>query len=287
MIGALYLSPCKPFDAEDFDKLTRLSVSKRFILGGDLNCKHTDWNSRVVTRRGKQLAKHADKNNYAISAPDRPTYYSNRMNCSPDVLDILLHHAALPIAEIETFDELNSDHNPVLVVIDTSMPSQLQGNTHRKEVRWDVYRSHLKEIDLPQDEFKSIDALENGIEALSNTLVTARKTGEVRKAHEATQHFPDLGQLVAEKRRARKRCQKYKQMSDKVELNRLTNLIHKEIRDFRASNFENEIQKEYERNAVWNVAGRLKGSRNISTVPIHGKDGLHYKPEGKAATIAD
>jgi hypothetical protein len=76
-------------------------------------------------------------------------------------------------------------------------------------------------------------------------------------------------------------------MSDKVELNRLTNLIHKEIRDFRASNFENEIQKEYERNAVWNVAGRLKGSRNISTVPIHGKDGLHYKPEGKAATIAD
>ena len=45
VIGALYLSPCKPFDAEDFDKLTRLSVSKRFILGGDLNCKHTDWNT--------------------------------------------------------------------------------------------------------------------------------------------------------------------------------------------------------------------------------------------------
>ena len=74
VVGALYHSPSKPFVEEDYDKLIRLSVSKRFILGGDLNCKHTDWNSRVVTRKGKLLAKHADKHSYAISAPDKPTY---------------------------------------------------------------------------------------------------------------------------------------------------------------------------------------------------------------------
>ena len=287
VVGALYHSPSKPFVEEDFDKLIRLSVSKRFILGGDLNCKHTDWNSRVVTRKGKQLAKHADKYSYAISAPDRPTYYSNRSNCTPDVLDILLHHVSLPIEVIETLDELNSDHNPVLVVINTSSPSQILSNTHRKEVRWDVYRDYLKEISFPQGKFESNDALELGIEALSSTLVSARKTGEVEIAREAIPYFPDLSQVIAEKRRVRKRWQKYKLREDKIELNRLTNLIHDEIRDFRASNFEKEVQKEYERNTVWNVAGRLKGSRNITNVPIHGRDGLHYQPEGKTTAIAE
>ena len=85
----------------------------------------------------------------------------------------------------------------------------------------------------------------------------------------------------------RKRWQKYKLREDKIELNRLTNLIHDEIRNFRASNFEKEVQKEYERNTVWNVAGRLKGSRNITNVPIHGRDGLHYQPEGKTTAIAE
>ena len=91
-IGAVYQSPTKPLVKDDFDKLIGLSKSKKFIFGGYLNCKHTDWNSRRISSRGRKLARHADRNHYAISAPDRPTYYTYRQNAAPDVLDIFLHH---------------------------------------------------------------------------------------------------------------------------------------------------------------------------------------------------
>ena len=70
---------------------------------------------------------------------------------------------------------------------------------------------------------------------------------------------------------------------DKTELYQPNNLIHRKIRNFRDFNFE----KENDRNAVWNVAKRLNGSRNVSSIPIQEKDGLHYKTEGKSAAIAD
>jgi Exonuclease III len=125
VIGAVYQSPNKPLVEEDLDKLIGLSKSKKFIFGGDLNAKHTDWNSRLVTTRGRTLARHADKNMYAISAPDSPTYYSHRTNVHPDVLDIYLHRMELPVKDVETLDELNSDHNPVLLTVDSSMTAKM------------------------------------------------------------------------------------------------------------------------------------------------------------------
>ena len=67
----------------------------------------------------------------------------------------------------------------------------------------------------------------------------------------------------------------------------MTNLIHSEIRSIRDFNFEKDVLKENDRNAVWNVANRLKGSHNVSSVPIHERDGLYYRDEGKSAAIAD
>ena len=118
--------------------------------------------------RGRVLARHADRNQYAISAPDRPTYYSHRTNVRPDVLDIFLHHMGLPVADVETLDELNSDHNPLLLKVDSSMTSQvLRGSGNY--VRWDEFRRYLRPIELPSDPFLSTVALEIGIEAFTNT----------------------------------------------------------------------------------------------------------------------
>jgi len=95
---------------------------------------------------------HADRNQYAISAPDKPTYYSHRTNVRPDVLDIFLHHMGLPKVDVETLYELNSDHNTVLLTVDSSITSQmLRGSGHF--VRWDEFRRYLRPIELPSDRF--------------------------------------------------------------------------------------------------------------------------------------
>ena len=49
----------------------------------------------------------------------------------------------------------------------------------------------------------------------------------MHRPREAIKHFPDLSDIVAEKRLVKKRWQRYRKQEDKVELDRLTNLIHK------------------------------------------------------------
>ena len=67
------IGACKPFVKADLDTLIGLSKSKKFIFGGDLNAKHQDWNSRLSTSSGRLLLRHADRNQYVVSAPDSPT----------------------------------------------------------------------------------------------------------------------------------------------------------------------------------------------------------------------
>ena len=52
------------------------------------------------------------------------------------------------------------------------------------------------------------------------------------RPHEAIKRFPDLSDIIAEKHEIRRHWQNYRQHVDKVELRRLTNLIHEQIREF-------------------------------------------------------
>ena len=68
---------------------------------GNLNGKNTDRNSRITTPQGRLFAKHVVRNQHAISALKSPTYYSNRINIHPDMLDTLLHHMGLPGVDVQ------------------------------------------------------------------------------------------------------------------------------------------------------------------------------------------
>jgi hypothetical protein len=107
----------------------------------------------------------------------------------------------------------------------------------------------VKLIEFLSAPFLSTDDLETGIETFTNTLRSAKIAGQVNRPHEAIKHFPDLSELVAKKRQIRKRFQRCRQRADKMELNRLTNLIHNKIREFRIQKFEkrcsNSQQKWY------------------------------------------
>ena len=98
--------------------------------------------------------------------------------------------------------------------------------------------------------------------------------GTVRRPHEAIQHFPDLSEIVAEKRRIRRRWHRYKQFGDKVDLNRLINLMHDKIREFRVEKFEVDVQEASNSGDIWKLANRIKGTRRYANTPIHGRGGV-------------
>ena len=109
------------------------------------------------------------------------------MNVHPDVLDIFLHYMRLPVDDVVTLDELNSDHNPVLLTVDSSLTSQVL-RTMAHHIRWDLYRQHMRPVELPLDPFLSTAALEFGIEAYSNTFKTEKIAESVNRPHEAIKY---------------------------------------------------------------------------------------------------
>ena len=66
-IGSLYHSPSFPLRTDDLDALYSLKIN--FIYASDMNAKHTNWNSRLISTKGRTLAEHAESNDYDIIAP--------------------------------------------------------------------------------------------------------------------------------------------------------------------------------------------------------------------------
>jgi hypothetical protein len=59
-IVAAYLSPTRPLIESDLNEC--LSGGLPVLMAGDLNAKHTDWNSRLITTRGALLRDYANSN---------------------------------------------------------------------------------------------------------------------------------------------------------------------------------------------------------------------------------
>ena len=70
-ILAVYLSPSRPLIRADLDVC--FGGGLPVLMAGDLNAKHVDWNSRLITTRGKLLRDYADSNSCLIFGPEFPT----------------------------------------------------------------------------------------------------------------------------------------------------------------------------------------------------------------------
>jgi hypothetical protein len=78
---AAYLSSTRPVIDADLDAC--FGGGLPVLLAGDLNAKHVNWNSRLVTSRGKLLRDYADGNACLIFGPDSPTTSPYSPICNP------------------------------------------------------------------------------------------------------------------------------------------------------------------------------------------------------------
>jgi hypothetical protein len=87
-ILAVYLSPSRPLIGSDLSAC--LGDCLPVVMAGDLNAKHVEWNSRVVTKRGRVLRDYAVKNSCLIHGPNTPTTISYNPSATPDIIDIII-----------------------------------------------------------------------------------------------------------------------------------------------------------------------------------------------------
>jgi hypothetical protein len=72
-ISAVYLPPKHTVKQEQLEDFYN-TLGRRFIAGGDYNAKHTDWGSRLVIPRGREVLKTMERNNLKHLSTEKPTY---------------------------------------------------------------------------------------------------------------------------------------------------------------------------------------------------------------------
>jgi hypothetical protein len=95
-ISAVYLPPkytVKQEQLEDFYN----TLGHRFIAGGDCNAKHTDWGSRLITPREREVLKTMERNNLKHLSTGEPTYWPSDRNKLPDLVDFCVTKGYPPI----------------------------------------------------------------------------------------------------------------------------------------------------------------------------------------------
>ena len=85
------------------------------FMSGDLNAKQVDWNSRLITRRGKLPRDYADGNSCLIFGTDTPTTNPYNPFATPDVLYIVKTKNLTSPVYLTSCSALSSDYHPVLI----------------------------------------------------------------------------------------------------------------------------------------------------------------------------
>jgi hypothetical protein len=137
-----YLSPIRPLIESDLSEC--LSGGFPVLLAGDLNAKHTDWNSRLTTDRGSILRDYAIRNTCLIYRPESPTTAPYTHNATLHGLDIVVvKNIVLPVY-LTVCSALSSDQLPIL--IDTTCRSSFQNLLDLPDftrMDWDAFQACL------------------------------------------------------------------------------------------------------------------------------------------------
>lgn len=286
LIAAIYQPASKKLLSEDLDALT--SLKPLFLVGGDWNSKHNQWKSRIITPNGRILQRHSDKFHYVVTGPDSPTHFPTNSYHAPDIIDFFIHSPKLIVKEIQTLDELNSDHIPVLLQLDFTLEKEIIRARIRHVIRWDYFRKYLSDIHIPRPNITTTGELDFHVECLTETLQSAKFQALQPNKHSMNSTSPDIDALILQKKQLRRRWQLYRDPADKTKLNQVTRTIQKQLLYMRATKFEDDLDKlTRESNIPWKISRRLTKPKEYTNFPISSSTGLLYSDDEKAGVIAD
>ena len=90
----------------------------RFIVGGDINAKHTDWGARLTTTKGRELKKAIKEIGCNVYTTGKPTYWPSDRDKLPDLLDLFIcRKISANFIDLEENFDLSSDHSAVIFTL--------------------------------------------------------------------------------------------------------------------------------------------------------------------------
>jgi len=117
IISAVFSPPKHVIKSEQYIKFLEI-LDNPFIAAGNYNAKHTQWGSRLISSRGRELLKAIDTINLSTVSIGEPTYWTTD---SKKILDLLDFGITMGIPKNSCSTEsclgLSSDNSPVIITL--------------------------------------------------------------------------------------------------------------------------------------------------------------------------
>ena len=265
-------------------------MGNRFIIGGDYNAKHTHWGSRLTTTKGRELLRAAQDVGCDIVSTGKPTYWPTDPSKMPDLIDFfIMRNISSNYVQIDDNLELSSDHTPILltlsehVITKPSRPCLVN-----KKTDWESFALALEnriELAVP---LKNTEQLDSEAKKLVDDIQGAAwlSTPEIRTRLKGNNYPKEILQLIAEKRKARKKWQRTRNPRDKTVVNKLTSDLRTEIKEIKnatMSHFLRSLTSDSKTDySLWKTTKNLKRPI-MQTPPIKNADGTWARNDDQKA----
>lgn len=291
-IAQIYCSPRHNLKKEDYSNMLQ-NLGERFIIGGDFNAKNLMWGSRLTTTKGRELQKAIDERNCTVHSTGKPTYWPTDPNKIPDLIDFFISRKiSANFINIEENFELSADHSSMILTLSENViKKQCYPMLTNKYTDWEVFREELSnkvQINVP---LRNKEQLDREAEKLVVDIQQAawKSTPEFKMKTIGNNYPKEIKELVAAKRRARKKWQQTRAPIDKNRLNQLTQQLRREIQEiknesinFYLKNLSNDKDTDY---SLWKATKKIK--RPITQMPpIRTENGWAKDNKQKADAFA-
>lgn len=224
-LSAVYCPPGHSIQPQDFSNLFN-TFGSHFVAGGDWNAKHTFWGSRLISPRGRALYNATRSDRFKYISTGEPTHWPTDPAKRPDVIDFFIA-SGVPnnYTHIERMDDLSSDHSPLVLTLSTTLITK--SKTPRLttlKTDWETFKWYIEENTNLGPSLKTPEEVDKAAQYLTTLLQEGALLATPEHKHKESQiNLPkQIRDLIAEKRRVRKRWQTYRDTYDKRILNRLT-----------------------------------------------------------------
>ena len=236
IVVSYYNPPDKQFATKPITDL--LQEHCNVLLLGDLNGHHQYWGSRSNNSNGQLICDLIFEQNLALLNDDSPTYEPTHKPDYKVTLDLALASEFLAphVASFQVTDDMRSDHLPLTVFINSSLPRRNPIKPIEiKNTNWLNFKTEMESntpsLLGPIITTTDLDSAVNIItESMQKAISNSTTTKEIHINSNKPLILPFyIVQLIKEKRKARRKHQKTRDPMDNANFNRLTAKVKLEI----------------------------------------------------------
>jgi GTPase SAR1 family protein len=293
-VASIYSPPRYNLKRRDYYEMLQ-NFTGRFIMGGDFNSKNIRWGSRLTTAKGNELYYAVNSYNCEIHSTRKPTYWPTDRNKTPDLIDFFVTKNISPnFIEISEAFDLNSDHSPIILTLNKSPvkkernPTLMNNQTNLEAFKYDLESRIVLNVSL-----RTTDELDSEVHQFNTDIQQAAwaATPLLKKIVKGNCYPEEVRDLIARKRRIRKRWQTTRDPRVKTELNNITQELRRTIQELKQqeiSTYLEELSNEASSNySLWKATRKLKRP-STQIPPIRNENGTWARSnQEKADLFAD